>query len=77
MNTMVELTETGIKVTEKSPEVSEETWDWVFNIFTQANGASLTSGEGYTSVNTNDPTVTELLHDLAIDYVPDYWYVKK
>lgn len=78
MQTLVEFTNNGIKVVENTRNhVSTETWDWAFNIFTQASEATLTSGPGYVEVQTNNPGVKELVTDLANDSIPDYWYVRK
>lgn len=74
MNTTLKFVPNGIHVLEDpAHRISQHAWNWIFNTFTQANGASLKTIPGKLMLETSDPNVAELIHDIAGDDVPYHW----
>lgn len=64
----------GIAV-DQAGGVSDYTLDWVFDILTQANGAYLKVQDNLVTIETKNPALQELLHDIALDEVPRSWKI--
>lgn len=68
----------GISVSEHTTqEVSNTTWEWALKIIMQTKDAYLKLYPGSCVIDTSNPAVTELLHDLAFDSLPLGWNITR